>query len=130
MTVFHTHYRRSAGRALLIGTTLLALTACSAQHAEQGPSHETNAAPQAAAAPAPQAGVSVNMPAMAAAPVMAQPPVNTERYEDVDPNPVKIAAEDPVSTFSIDVDTASYSNVRRFLNEGRCRRATRCASKS
>ena len=41
-----------------------------------------------------------------------------ERYEDVDPNPVKIAAAEPVSTFSIDVDTASYSNVRRFLHEG------------
>ena len=25
---------------------------------------------------------------------------------------------DPLSTFSIDVDTASYSNVRRFLNQG------------
>src|SRR5262249_17826517 len=48
----------------------------------------------------------------------AQPPVNRERYEDVDPNPVKIAAADPVSTFSIDVDTAAYSNVRRFLHEG------------
>ena len=48
----------------------------------------------------------------------AQPTVNTERYQDVDPNPVKIAAAEPVSTFSIDVDTASYSNVRRFLHEG------------
>ena len=28
-------------------------------------------------------------------------------------------AEQPLSTFSIDVDTASYANVRRFLNDGR-----------
>src|SRR5690606_20308905 len=45
--------------------------------------------------------------------------VDRERYEDVDPNPIHLVAEDPVSTFSIDVDTASYSNVRRMLNEGR-----------
>lgn len=45
--------------------------------------------------------------------------VDRDQYEDVDPNPVHIVAEDPVSTFSIDVDTASYANVRRFLNEGR-----------
>ncbi len=44
--------------------------------------------------------------------------VDRERYEDVDPNPVKRVSEAPVSTFSIDVDTASYANVRRFLNDG------------
>jgi len=43
---------------------------------------------------------------------------NTERYEHVTPSPIHLAAETPVSTFSIDVDTASYSNVRRFLNDG------------
>ena len=43
---------------------------------------------------------------------------NRDRYEDVDANPVKLVSEDPVSTFSIDVDTASYANVRRFLKEG------------
>ncbi|MBI2261236.1 MAG: VWA domain-containing protein [Caulobacterales bacterium] len=46
-------------------------------------------------------------------------PADTERYPDATPNPVKRVAEAPVSTFSIDVDTASYSNVRRFLEEGR-----------
>ena len=34
-------------------------------------------------------------------------------------NPIKRVAEEPVSTFSIDVDTASYANVRRFLKRGR-----------
>jgi hypothetical protein len=43
---------------------------------------------------------------------------NTERYPDADPNPVKIAAREPVSTFSVDVDTTSYSNMRRFLEDG------------
>ena len=38
--------------------------------------------------------------------------------------------QDPLSTFSIDVDTASYANVRRFLEQRhRCRRRTRCASR-
>ena len=50
--------------------------------------------------------------------VMAPPPRNTERYEDVDPNPVKIVQNDPVSTFSVDVDTASYGVMRRYLNGG------------
>ncbi|HYC69330.1 VWA domain-containing protein [Brevundimonas sp.] len=44
---------------------------------------------------------------------------DTERYPDATPNPVRRVADEPVSTFSIDVDTASYSNVRRFLEEGR-----------
>jgi Ca-activated chloride channel family protein len=44
--------------------------------------------------------------------------INTEKYPDAKPNPVKEAKTEPVSTFSIDVDTASYANVRRFLNDG------------
>lgn len=44
--------------------------------------------------------------------------VNRDRYQDVEINGVKLVAQEPVSTFSIDVDTASYSNVRRMLNAG------------
>ena len=47
-----------------------------------------------------------------------QQETNTERYQHSDENPVHLAAEQPVSTFSIDVDTGAYSNVRRFLNSG------------
>jgi len=55
----------------------------------------------------------------APAPIMVQPePEFRDQYEDVDPNPVKLVSEEPVSTFSIDVDTASYANVRRFLEDG------------
>ncbi|MCB1776288.1 MAG: von Willebrand factor type A domain-containing protein [Candidatus Competibacteraceae bacterium] len=46
-------------------------------------------------------------------------PTDREQYAHQEENPVKRAAEQPVSTFSIDVDTAAYANVRRFLNEGR-----------
>jgi Ca-activated chloride channel family protein len=46
------------------------------------------------------------------------PPEARERYSQLTDNPVKQVAEAPVSTFSIDVDTGSYSNVRRMLNAG------------
>ena len=41
-----------------------------------------------------------------------------DKFSDVTPNPLKVAAKDPVSTFSIDVDTASYAFVRNALNNG------------
>ena len=45
-------------------------------------------------------------------------PANTEHYAEHEDNPVQRVAEAPVSTFSIDVDTGSYSNVRRMLMAG------------
>ncbi len=41
-----------------------------------------------------------------------------ERVQSFETNPVKVTAENPVSTFSLDVDTASYSFVRRSLRSG------------
>ncbi|MGH9942290.1 MAG: vWA domain-containing protein [Pyrinomonadaceae bacterium] len=43
---------------------------------------------------------------------------NAEAYRHLEENPFLEAARHPLSTFSIDVDTASYSNTRRFLNGG------------
>ncbi len=43
---------------------------------------------------------------------------NTEAYDKTDDNGWRKAAAKPLLTFSIDVDTASYANVRRFLNQG------------
>ncbi len=43
---------------------------------------------------------------------------NTENYNRIDDNPFHRVSNDPLSTFSIDVDTASYSNVRRFITQG------------
>jgi len=51
--------------------------------------------------------------------VMPAQPVDRENYKHRDANAVHLAADDPVSTFSIDVDTGSYTNVRHMLNEGR-----------
>ena len=42
---------------------------------------------------------------------------NTEAYAAVRENEFATVKDNPLSTFSIDVDTASYSNVRRFLND-------------
>ena len=44
---------------------------------------------------------------------------NSEQYDHYDSNGIFIVTEQPVSTFSIDVDTASYSNIRRILNQGK-----------
>lgn len=56
-----------------------------------------------------------------AAPVqelMLQPSENTESFANAPANPVRVTAEEPVSTFSIDVDTAAYSTIRSSLNAG------------
>lgn len=45
-------------------------------------------------------------------------PLDTEKYANFDNNPVKQVLVSPVSTFSIDVDTGSYSVVRRMINSG------------
>jgi Ca-activated chloride channel family protein len=44
---------------------------------------------------------------------------NTESYAKKEENGFSSVSQNPLSTFSIDVDKASYSNVRRFLNEGK-----------
>ncbi len=74
-------------------------------------------------APPPPVGLAAQRMATAAPYAqMAQQPrpgdVNRDNYQDVKINNVKVVAEEPVSTFSIDVDTASYANVRRMLNQG------------
>ena len=60
------------------------------------------------------------LPAPASAPLveLVQPQLaeNTEEYATEAPNPVKVTAEEPVSTFLIDVDTASWAVVRSTLN--------------
>lgn len=43
---------------------------------------------------------------------------NTEEYDDIEENDFVDAMTQPLSTFAVDVDTASYSNVRRMLTDG------------
>jgi Ca-activated chloride channel homolog len=47
-----------------------------------------------------------------------QPPSNTEEYDGITENIFQEAQKNPLSTFSIDVDAASYSNMRRFIQMG------------
>ncbi|HUP92819.1 MAG TPA: VWA domain-containing protein [Solimonas sp.] len=58
---------------------------------------------------------------MQAPPMCCAPPLPQDRetYAHVEANPIQQVAQQPVSTFSIDVDTGSYSNVRRMLRQGR-----------
>ena len=58
-------------------------------------------------------------PAIRPAPWPQPEAQDRERYDDTDANPVVSTAEEPVSTFSIDVDTASYGVVRDYLLDSR-----------
>ena len=51
--------------------------------------------------------------------VLIRPETDTEAYPDATPSPLKITVEEPVSTFSIDVDTASYAILRSTISSGR-----------
>ena len=77
------------------------------------------AAPAMLARPAPSFAPSFAPHGGVPAAVAAVAPQDRERYAAIDENGVKQVAQAPVSTFSIDVDTGSYSNVRRLLNAGR-----------
>ena len=50
-------------------------------------------------------------------PARPGPGPNTEAYDKIVDNPFHMTTAEPLSTFSIDVDTASYANVRRFLGQ-------------
>ncbi len=53
-----------------------------------------------------------------AEPYLAPPPRDTEAFANADTNPLRIVAEQPVSTFSVDVDTASWSVLRSSITAG------------
>ena len=70
----------------------------------------------------PSAGMSPDMKMRAALAELSgprqDPSQGRDRFSRFDANPVKVTAEEPVSTFSIDVDTASYGFVRASLQKG------------
>ena len=59
-----------------------------------------------------QNGLSVNSPASSVQPCCR------EQSPAFEANPLRVTREEPVSTFSMDVDTAAYANVRRMLRAG------------
>ena len=107
-----------AGNAVLAGQT---------HQAERAELQESSAAPAELQRKREVMGKAIR-PSVAYAPLSmavqadALPPgyrdANREQYQKLTNNPVHAVAETPVSTFSIDVDTGSYANVRRFLNGG------------
>jgi Ca-activated chloride channel family protein len=75
------------------------------------------------AAPAPMVAAESGIADMAVMPMpeptmMPQTQPSGDEFAEFEESPVKVVAEEPVSTFSIDVDTASYSYVRNMLGEG------------
>ena len=119
----------------LLATALALLAACSSQSNPQPvppPAEEKVADKPVTAAPTPSVRLEHEMLSKNAGVMRRQPmpaadyygyvsppqPVDRENYAHYDSNPVQRVAEHPVSTFSIDVDTGSYSNVRRMLNQG------------
>ncbi|CDX26004.1 von Willebrand factor type A [Mesorhizobium plurifarium] len=96
---------------------------------QRSPSSKDEAARTDQAPAGAAAAIPASPPAVAGSRLMVQPaPMPTDqmqpreenrnRIETFKTNPVHETAQDPVSTFSIDVDTASYSFVRRSLKEG------------
>jgi Ca-activated chloride channel homolog len=71
---------------------------------------EAKASADAAVKANAEASINVNSP--------PPEPTNLEKYAAIEPNMIKQVAVEPISTFSIDVDTGSYSNVRRMLSAG------------
>ena len=102
--------------ALLVAATLF-LVACAAT-----PSRPPMAAADRAMLVPGAMAMAASLPG-AGAPPSYQPSYpsgfNTEEYATIRDNPFLDALGNPLSTFSIDVDTASYANVRRYLIENR-----------
>ncbi len=126
----------------------LVIAGCSQQTSDlastgKAPLRDIAAAPPPAPAPAPIAEadvVTVTGSRVRGAPALSQnrtgavraqssqgisiPPVvvptdpGREQYDGEEVSPVKLTSAEPVSTFSVDVDTGSYANTRRFLSQG------------
>ena len=99
------HRIKTFSALLTVSVLVLGITSCSSSK-KASPSVDMAVAPQAAHATAPFVDN------------QSRGDFNTEEYGRITENDFLEAVNNPLSTFSIDVDTASYSNVRRFLNQG------------
>ena len=102
---------------------ITAFVACSQKKPEYTPeaAEATDATPMAGeptgSAPAPAQASRYAAPPRPASKRAA--PADTAKYTEYKDNGGKQVAQTPLSTFSLDVDTASYANARRFLTQGR-----------
>jgi Ca-activated chloride channel family protein len=131
---FMLHLKSSAAVAvLLIG--VLAIAGCDLPTKDDVADADANAKPKVAteealkgdrAAPSPvvigrngpTAAMESFAPPPPPPPMMLPDPETRDKFPNAKPNPVKLVANEPVSTFSADVDTASYSVVRKYLTDG------------
>ena len=130
--------KKSIGFAPVAAVGMFALAACStlqpiqtAHPAAEAPMPVPAAVPPAPAPVAPSAKAdrrATVMPAPVLAyspgvtapmPHIARLPESADKFPDKDGNKSVLVSEQPVSTFSVDVDTASYAFVRRMLSDGR-----------
>ncbi len=109
---------RAAGRkrslSLLLCAALLLSSACGGD----SPHRSGEVAQQGRTTANPNATTSSNTNARIDGPAPEEAE-GAESYSEIVENPFREVTRAPLSTFSIDVDTASYSNTRRFLGEGR-----------
>lgn len=97
--------------------SLVSLALCAAVLSGCSAAKYDNAAPQAIAGGA-MNGMYDMAADTAAEGMYPDADFNTEEYSAITENSYKSVAAEPLSTFSIDVDTASYTNLRRMINEG------------
>ena len=116
--------RKATPEALPVEESMVAAESEAMANAVPAPMMRTLSAPSGGAQPQMSAGVSPKMTMESFAP-MPEPalaaPTDASRnvFTRFTENPVKIVKDAPVSTFSIDVDTASYAYVRKSLASGR-----------
>jgi Ca-activated chloride channel family protein len=121
----HEPRRAQTSGASVICFVMLALLASSCQTARRGAANVSNANLDTYASSANMNGnmngsmvMATRQAAMTIADESELDRRRGESYAHTEENPFRDARREPLSTFSIDVDTASYSNVRRFINEG------------
>jgi Ca-activated chloride channel homolog len=99
--------------AILLGS----LTACTSTNTTTESSNSGQSAPKRTTANL-TAGGDAKMADSQAVPSVTEPTPTGESYRAIAENQFQLAERQPLSTFSIDVDAAGYSNVRRYINEG------------
>ena len=126
-----------AKSALLISAIALSLSACSSKQQMSTPApmaepssstvRQRSPAPVVVVSPMSQAEMASSAKMVSAdatgnavmmSPVVVVDAESRDNYQDNKPNPVNKTSEMAVATLSIDTDTGSYANVRRYLNEG------------
>ncbi len=123
-----------ARNALLVSAIAISLAACSTQQKSTSapmvePSSSTvrqsSSVPVASPMPRAEMASSTKMTsadaignAVMPSPIITADAESRDNYQDIKANPVHKTSEMAVATLSIDTDTGSYANVRRYLNEG------------